>query len=187
MTTPAHEVIERRAHVSGEICRRAIAAFDQLAELHVAHEPDTGHRVLQFGALGVAGSRMNEFGHLVPDQSPAQALKSWLNSLRAGVPAQFGFGMLYPELTLVCRAPEGSEMPSHRDYPWRCKSAILYLNDDFEGGETCFADGKKIRPETGKIVIFDGSNVDHEVAPVRGGSRYNVSLWWTRDPLRLEA
>lgn len=130
---------------------------------------------------------MDEFGHLAVEPSLEQSLKAWLNSLRASIPGRFGLGAVIPELTLLCRAPDGSAMPGHRDYSWRSYSAILYLNDEFEGGETCFEDGGRIRPETGKLAIFPGSALEHWVEPVHGGARYNVSLWWTSDALRLEA
>ena len=65
-------------------------------------------------------------------------------------------------------------------------SAIVYLNEEFEGGLTRFADGAEVKPETGKAVLFRGKDFWHEVTDVAGGARYTVSLWWSNDPRRLE-
>lgn len=49
---------------------------------------------------------------------------------------------------------------------------LLYLNDDFQGGETLFPDlAINIKPEAGTMVaIFHG--VTHEALPVRAGIKY---------------
>ena len=61
--------------------------------------------------------------------------------------------------------------------------AIVYLNQDFSGGETVFRDQySKIYPETGKLLMFPaGYDYTHGVTPVRDANRYTIALWFTED------
>ncbi|TNM88310.1 hypothetical protein fugu_004564 [Takifugu bimaculatus] len=77
---------------------------------------------------------------------------------------------------------------THRDY-----SAILYLNDDFEGGDFIFTklDAKtvtaEIRPQCGRMVGFGaGKENPHGVRAVTKGQRCAVALWFTLDPAHEE-
>ncbi|XP_057702029.1 prolyl 3-hydroxylase 1 isoform X1 [Corythoichthys intestinalis] len=77
---------------------------------------------------------------------------------------------------------------THQDY-----SAILYLNDDFEGGDFIFTelDAKvvtaAVRPQCGRVVGFGtGKENLHGVRPVKKGQRWAVALWFTLDPLHKE-
>jgi hypothetical protein len=64
--------------------------------------------------------------------------------------------------------------------------AILYLNDDYEGGELFFpnvkdASGKQlhIKPKTGDFVLFGGDpRYLHGVTEVTKGERFCVTLWF---------
>lgn len=82
--------------------------------------------------------------------------------------------------------PDGYEMPLHEDYaggnyPDRDIAAILYLNDDFEGGRTFFKDGKHIKPRKGWLARFDGGHIPHGVSKVTGGTRWTLITWYTKD------
>ncbi|KAM6947666.1 prolyl 3-hydroxylase 1 [Lycodopsis pacificus] len=77
---------------------------------------------------------------------------------------------------------------THRDY-----SAILYLNNDFEGGEFIFTelDAKtvtaEVRPQCGRVVGFGaGQENPHGVRAVTMGQRCAVALWFTLDPAHEE-
>lgn len=77
---------------------------------------------------------------------------------------------------------------THRDY-----SAILYLNDDFEGGDFIFTelDAKtvtaEVRPQCGRVVGFGaGKENPHGVRAVTRGQRCAVALWFTLDPAHEE-
>jgi hypothetical protein len=65
----------------------------------------------------------------------------------------------------------------------RTLSSILFLNNDYEGGELSFKDplnGEEIsiKPEPGTIVVWP-SNVlfPHTVKPIKNGTRYSVVAW----------
>ncbi|KAK7907418.1 hypothetical protein WMY93_016030 [Mugilogobius chulae] len=77
---------------------------------------------------------------------------------------------------------------THRDY-----SAILYLNEDFEGGDFIFTelDAKtvtaEVRPKCGRVVGFgSGKENPHGVRAVTKGQRCAVALWFTLDPAHEE-
>ncbi|XP_045931200.1 prolyl 3-hydroxylase 1 [Micropterus dolomieu] len=77
---------------------------------------------------------------------------------------------------------------TNRDY-----SAILYLNDDFEGGDFIFTelDAKtvtaEVRPQCGRVVGFGaGKENPHGVRAVTKGQRCAVALWFTQDPAHEE-
>ncbi|XP_070758571.1 prolyl 3-hydroxylase 1 [Enoplosus armatus] len=77
---------------------------------------------------------------------------------------------------------------THRDY-----SAILYLNQDFEGGDFIFTelDAKtvtaEVRPQCGRMVGFGaGKENPHGVRAVTKGQRCAVALWFTQDPAHEE-
>jgi hypothetical protein len=56
---------------------------------------------------------------------------------------------------------------------------ILYLNDDYEGGELFFPDFKfQIKPKPGMLVSFPGNtHYLHGVTKTSGNTRYSCSLW----------
>uniref|UniRef100_A0A8B9J5R7 procollagen-proline 3-dioxygenase n=1 Tax=Astyanax mexicanus TaxID=7994 RepID=A0A8B9J5R7_ASTMX len=77
---------------------------------------------------------------------------------------------------------------THQDY-----SAILYLNDDFEGGDFIFTEldaetvTAVVRPQCGRVVAFGGSKENlHGVRAVTKGQRCAVVLWFTLDPKHNE-
>ena len=61
----------------------------------------------------------------------------------------------------------------------RTLSCSIILNNDYEGGELTFFDGKyKLNPKKGDIVIFPSSfTYPHQVLPVTSGTRYAIITW----------
>lgn len=60
-------------------------------------------------------------------------------------------------------------------------SMVLYLNDDFQGGDFVFPDLKiRIRPEPGLLVCFPSNRFyRHGVEPVTQGQRFSMVTWMT--------
>jgi hypothetical protein len=56
--------------------------------------------------------------------------------------------------------------------------SITYLNSNFRGGETIFADGTQIAPLPGRTVFFNGNLYPHAVYSVSGGSRFTIPIWY---------
>uniref|UniRef100_A0A8C5RLM6 procollagen-proline 3-dioxygenase n=1 Tax=Laticauda laticaudata TaxID=8630 RepID=A0A8C5RLM6_LATLA len=90
--------------------------------------------------------------------------------------------------------PEGNtcwkEPPAyiHRDY-----SAILYLNEDFQGGNLFFTEmdavtlTAQVRPQCGRLVAFSsGEENPHGVWAVTRGRRCAIALWYTLSPEHKE-
>jgi hypothetical protein len=71
----------------------------------------------------------------------------------------------------------GSHQGKHFDFDFHPYTSIIYLNDNFDGGETVVGD-KKITPERGKILSFTGNKIIHEVLEVKNGTRYTVPVWY---------
>jgi hypothetical protein len=57
-------------------------------------------------------------------------------------------------------------------------NSILYLNDDFKGGEFYTEHGVEVKPKKGMLTFFDGKNVTHGVKDLEGNVRYNIIFWW---------
>jgi|TARA_B110000263_G_C15218264_1_gene468603 hypothetical protein len=85
----------------------------------------------------------------------------------------------FPDYMQVVRRAPGASLGSHIDFEDRVYSSIIYLNDDFSGGETTVGD-RTIKPEIGKCIGFYGSHVQHELHEVRDNSRY-ILITWFRD------
>ncbi|KAF8782020.1 prolyl 3-hydroxylase 1-like [Argiope bruennichi] len=77
-------------------------------------------------------------------------------------------------------------------YTWRDYSSIVYLNDDFEGGEFIFAKEKNnveasIKPSCGLMVAFSAGKENlHGVKAVRKGRRCALAMWYTLDSEQRE-
>lgn len=58
---------------------------------------------------------------------------------------------------------------------------ILYLNDDYSGGELYFPDHKiEIKPNPGSMYIFSGGTDNvHGVREITNGTRYSIVSFWT--------
>ena len=63
---------------------------------------------------------------------------------------------------------------------------MVYLNDDFTGGETVFPKlGKSVKPKTGKLVVFQDTGDDEEIIsnsfhggePVTSGQKWICNKW----------
>lgn len=60
-------------------------------------------------------------------------------------------------------------------------ATLVYLNDDYEGGEVAFATHDlAVKPKTGDLLIFPGNmHYAHEVTEILSGTRYTVPVWFT--------
>jgi predicted 2-oxoglutarate/Fe(II)-dependent dioxygenase YbiX len=67
----------------------------------------------------------------------------------------------------------------------RSISAILYLNDDYEGGEVEFVNfGIKIKPKSGMLLLFPSNYPYKHIAhPVKSGTKYAIVTWIHDRPL----
>jgi hypothetical protein len=96
------------------------------------------------------------------------------------------------KIELVCSEihiqlwPEGCCLTFHShdmDVNWADRSvynSMLYLNDDFAGGEFITEQGIKIEPRAGTLSFFNGNHIKHGIAPFYGNRRYTIIFWWDK-------
>lgn len=62
----------------------------------------------------------------------------------------------------------------------RTVSCSMLLNDDFEGADFCFFDGKySVKPTLGSALFFPSTfSFPHQVNPVTKGTRYSIVTWF---------
>lgn len=67
----------------------------------------------------------------------------------------------------------------------RAVSAVIYLNDDYEGGEIEFPNFKvKLKPEKGMLILFPSNFAYRHIAhPVTKGTKYSLVTWLHDRPL----
>ncbi len=78
-------------------------------------------------------------------------------------------------ISRITRLTEGKNMGAHTDNlsePRCIRGVILYLNEDFSGGEIHYRDiGVTYKPRFGSVIVHDASYL-HEVLTVTKGTRY---------------
>ena len=77
----------------------------------------------------------------------------------------------------IVKWPTGESQPEHKDFDYHPYTSILYLNDDYTGGET-IVDGTTIIPEKNKLIGFEGDKMTHSVNEITEGTRYTIPCWY---------
>ena len=96
--------------------------------------------------------------------------------------SKHGIENLFHEDYNMLRYQGGQEYKAHADgftKDGRCVSAIVYLNNDYEGGEVEFVNyGIKIKPEPGMLLLFPSNYAYRHIAhPVKSGTKYAIVTW----------
>jgi Rps23 Pro-64 3,4-dihydroxylase Tpa1-like proline 4-hydroxylase len=82
----------------------------------------------------------------------------------------------------LLRYGKTGHLPAHQDQgvSTRVLSSVMYLNDNYAGGEIEFVNSKvKIKPEAGSIIFFPSNFLYvHEVHPITDGYRYSMPHWF---------
>jgi predicted 2-oxoglutarate/Fe(II)-dependent dioxygenase YbiX len=98
---------------------------------------------------------------------------------------------IYADTVQLVLWSEGIHMPAHADnanpdgsphgMAWRNFSSIVYLNDDYDGGELYFtALDAYIKPKAGMLVAFTaGFHHEHSVLKVTRGERLTMPAFYT--------
>ena len=105
---------------------------------------------------------------------------------------------IYPDLLQIMSWPVGIHMPPHADnanpdcslhaMAYRDFSGVVYLNDDYQGGEFYFtALDTVIKPKKGMLVAFTaGFYHEHAVLRVEGSQRLTMPFFLTFDRGRAD-
>ncbi len=54
---------------------------------------------------------------------------------------------------------------------------VMYLNDEFVGGELVVDGNDAYKPSAGSVVVFNGGRDAHQVLPIFEGHRHTLTLW----------
>ena len=78
--------------------------------------------------------------------------------------------------------PKGSYQPPHIDTASSDTvfTSITYLNDLYDGGETCIIEVTDVKAKTGRTVYFDGMKYEHSVNTITKGTRFTLPIWYKR-------
>ena len=88
---------------------------------------------------------------------------------------------LYLEYWNIVQMLPGIDMEVHQDRSHRDYSSVLYLNEDFTGGNTYFPKNNfTCNPKKGKIIFFS-SRTYHGVTEVISGERYTLPCWYSKN------
>jgi Rps23 Pro-64 3,4-dihydroxylase Tpa1-like proline 4-hydroxylase len=116
-------------------------------------------------------------------QKVHNAYHSLLLETSIGYSQQFGIEEeIFFEGYNVLKYSGGQEYQAHYDggpSTKRYMSPILYLNDDYEGGEIEFVNfGLKIKPKANTLMIFPANYAYTHIAhPVTKGTKYAIVTW----------
>lgn len=103
---------------------------------------------------------------------------------------------VYPDTLQVVRWIRGYELKPHADkenpngdphpFPWRDFATLVYLNDDYVGGEIYWPNkNKELKPKKGTLAIFPGTlEFLHGVRDTTEGTRYTLPSFFTLDASR---
>ncbi len=80
---------------------------------------------------------------------------------------------------------DGEELNGKHQFYWRNFGCVLYLNDDYDGGEIYFPNQNiQIKSKPNTLVFFPGTlEFLHGVNPITKGIRYTLTSFWTFDKL----
>lgn len=107
---------------------------------------------------------------------------SWSDhhTFAAGILCHPPKSFMHPHIDVVGFVQEeGYNMPDPESKWSGHLSSVIYLNDDYEGGELYFKDrGVSIKPKAGQLIGFPGNrHYKHGVTEIIGKDRFTLSSW----------
>lgn len=179
-------IVYRENFLSPSECDSLVACFQRCTALLVRTGPDADpfwdNRFLWITSL--------------PD-SEAQA-RDLMNGTRYRIIDElrsfYGEPQLYSDTIQIVRWNKGQSMPPHADNanpdgsehvtPWRAYASVVYLNDDYEGGDIFFPRlATRVQPAKGMLLGFRGDFAhEHGVEEITDGVRYTMPGWYSRSP-----
>lgn len=151
-----------------DLSRRAMLGRATSIDWHVSASRQGAAPTRSIGTLDLALDRLDDgFAGVFPH--------------RIGDAAYAGLSV---DRVVVARYVAGDRFDVHTDAPWArdertCSffSVLLYLNDDFTGGETFFPELRRtIRPRAGTALVF-GHRHRHCGCPVIAGTKFVLHLF----------
>tara|TARA_Y100000004_G_scaffold136014_1_gene153944 strand:+ start:135 stop:548 length:414 start_codon:yes stop_codon:yes gene_type:complete len=119
----------------------------------------------------------NKSKNLVSKHKNRYRLKVDPINLLTKINKQFNFyNFLKPDNCEIVMWPPSSSMDMHIDEGDKM-SFLLYLNDNFDGGETVVED-VIVKPKQGKILIFSNGIMKHKVKKIKKNNRFMLAGWY---------
>jgi predicted 2-oxoglutarate/Fe(II)-dependent dioxygenase YbiX len=114
--------------------------------------------------------------------------KKYVELVRNTIQTQFEITKpLYTDILCFNRWRVGDIQHPHADdgngFDWRKFGCVLYLNEDYEGGNIYFPNQQtSLKPKTNTLAFFPGDDEFlHGVTQITSGIRYTLSTFWTYD------
>ena len=148
------KIFAQEDFISHQYCDAIISLFDELSQVE--------HR----------DTEVFEITHLYHEN---QMIRNLISMITGFTQTCFNDNRIYPNYSQIVRWNKNGQKP-HYDFPHHFCTSIIYLNDDFEGGETVVG-SNLIKPVKGKIVCFNGRDCLHSVLDQSGESRYTFITW----------
>lgn len=118
-----------------------------------------------------------------------RTLKDSLTKAGKNYAEAMGIDYVEPNAISISKYSTGAFMGAHIDHYSGSDieplmSAVLYLNDDYEGGELEFPEQKVIiKPKAGSIVIFPSVHpFYHQSLTILSGIKYMSPAFWVKQP-----
>jgi hypothetical protein len=181
--------------ISPEMCKYIISAVDKVNMWKKAKT--VGEANDQVSAE--RSPRQNEI-FMISGFNGLEALDRFLNQVFTKCAQEYirsygltmqGAGITRDEGYQILRYRTGGYYKPHIDYSSnidsnngqdtvRTLSGLIYLNEDYEGGEIEFtALSKKIKPTRGSVVFFPSIYThSHTSCPIKSGTKYGIVTWW---------
>jgi len=179
------EIVYLKNFLAGEDCRYVLSAITDIVE----NQADNNH-LIGYSNDGNINSKNAPFVFVnnLNDEKIHLILKDVNNRLTKVYEELYGYDeeVTYLYLGTINGMGVGKDMAVHADnIPSLAVNVdtphgiVLYLNDDYEGGELYYPDLKlAIKPEAGSLVIHPGTvEYAHGVAPVTSGMRYATTAF----------
>ena len=153
----------------------------------------TGLDIWEGGGTGFWKNRvLNYYTILQRDKKAAEIMLDANNRCGNVIKNNYAIPEVYSDTLQIIRWFPGMEQPPHADdmtntdilgFEHRVFGSIIYLNDDYEGGQTYYPNYKiSITPQAGKLAVHPGDPDHlHGVTKIEGGMRYTIASFWTLD------
>ncbi len=149
--------------------------------------------IWESGGTGFWENRvLNYYTILQRDKKAAEIMLDANNRCGNIIKNNYAIPEVYSDTLQIVRWFPGMEQPPHADdmtntdipgFEHRVFGSIIYLNDDYEGGQTYYPNYKiSITPQAGKLAVHPGDPEHlHGVTKIEGGMRYTIASFWTLD------
>ena len=179
-----NQVINRPGFAEPALCERLIAFWER-------HRDLTSR---EFGPVAFFDSRVMHVRetHTVDERLGLDLLELG-HRMALEIAAAYAIDRLYPDDVQIVKWWEGHEMHPHADRehpdgsehgtPWRAFAGVIYLNDNYRGGQIHFPQlGIELAPAQGTFLGFGGGlDFLHGVKRIESGVRYTCPSWFTHN------